>query len=181
MGGATSGTGVTSGSMAAGSGGDSSSGTGGTGGGCPQVNWYCDGDQDGYGDPNVSEIACDPPAGGDAKCPGPYLASENDCGPGDAAAHPDQMAFFGVPVLPPAPSPAFDYNCDGQEEKDPSQLYNGGMNLNCGFNDCFSPTSPRGFGPNAQCGGKTEYYQCNFSFGMCALNMGTPPEPLRCR
>jgi hypothetical protein len=177
--GASSSTGMTSSSMAAGTGGASSTGSGGAGGGCSQAAWYCDADQDGYGDPNVSEMACDQPPGGDMKCPGPYLQSNNDCGPGDASAHPDQMMFFAMPVLPPAPTPAFDYNCDGQEEKDPSQLYNGGMNMDC--TTCFSPMSSHGYGPNAVCGGTTEYYRCNFSFGSCNLAMSNAPEPLRCR
>jgi hypothetical protein len=167
--------------MAAGTGGTTSAGTGGAGGGCPQVIWYCDVDQDGYGDPSVSVMACDPPIGGDVKCPGPYVGSGDDCGPADMSAHPGQMSYFSTPVIAPGPTLAFDYNCDGQEEKDPSQLYNGGMNLDCSFNQCFSPMSPRGFGPNAQCGQKSEYYQCIFSFGMCMLSMGSPPDPMRCR
>jgi hypothetical protein len=181
--GATSGTGVAGGSMATGTGGDSStgSGTGGTGGSCQMSPWYCDGDKDGFGDPNVMEMACTAPPGGDTKCPGPYVSTGDDCGPGDAMAYPKQMQFFGVKPAPPGPTPTFDYNCDGAEEKDTSQLYNGGMNMNCFMECIFTPNMPQGYGPNAVCGGTDEYYRCSTGFPACSLMKGTPPEPLRCR
>jgi hypothetical protein len=179
-GGTSSATGMTTGSMATGTGGASTS-TGAAGGGCGQ--WYCDLDQDGYGDPNVSVISCDKPFGGDAKCPSGYTESGTDCGPLDQSAHPDQKAYFSTPVISPGPALPFDYNCDGMVEKDPSQLYNGGMNLDC--TNCSDPMPSRGYGPNANCGGNTEYHRCVLSAGMCMLQVGTSPgapsDALRCR
>jgi hypothetical protein len=42
--------------------------------------WYADADADGYGDPDLTTRACDPPSG--------HVADSSDCDDGDAAVHP---------------------------------------------------------------------------------------------
>jgi len=44
------------------------------------LTWYADGDGDGFGDPAVSELDCDPPLD--------FVGNDGDCDDGDAAQHP---------------------------------------------------------------------------------------------
>jgi hypothetical protein len=161
-----------------------SGGVGGAGGApCPESTWYCDGDKDTFGDDNVTIAACEAPAGGDAMCPGPYVASSTDCAPADAEGFPGQTMFFGSPLTPPFDAKlAFDYDCNGKEERDPAQLFKGGAADMCGFADCFNPIDKvKGFLAKAACGSTTGFIECNSNFGQCTGVEKMSPEPLRCR
>jgi hypothetical protein len=170
-----------SGSAGATSGGSGSGGAGGAP--CQESTWYCDGDKDSFGDDSVAVDACEAPAGGDAMCPGSYVASSNDCAPADAQGFPGQTMFFGSPLAPPVDGMlAFDYDCNGKEERDPAQLFKAGAADMCGFGDCFNPLDkPKGFLAKAACGLKTDFIECNSEFGQCTGVQKMSPEPLRCR
>ncbi|MDP2307094.1 MAG: putative metal-binding motif-containing protein [Pseudomonadota bacterium] len=60
--------------------------------------WYHDGDEDGYGDPEVGEVACEAPAD--------HVSNASDCDDGAAAINPG--AAEGV-------ADGIDQNCDGAE------------------------------------------------------------------
>ena len=62
--------------------------------------WFFDGDQDGHGDPNQPQAACDPPEG--------FVASSEDCDDADPAIHPDQ----------PEACNDVDDDCDGSIDED---------------------------------------------------------------
>jgi hypothetical protein len=82
--------------------GGSASGGSGTGG-CTEQFFY-DGDEDGFGDPGNSIVACAPV--------GKYTAeNDEDCCDADATANPDQT----TPQEEPNSCGDFDYNCDNEE------------------------------------------------------------------
>lgn len=62
--------------------------------------WYADNDNDGFGDPDASILACDEPNG--------YLADDQDCADGDATAYPGSTAFE-------TPNDGVDQDCDGDD------------------------------------------------------------------
>ncbi|WP_437936998.1 hypothetical protein [Sorangium sp. So ce341] len=158
-------------------------GSGGAGGGCDEVAWYCDADSDGHGDQNAVVEACDAPPGGDDACGGPYVASSDDCGPNEEAAHPGAEAYHAEPMTPPAHGGSeFDFDCDGTATPDPEQLFGGTGTLDCDALDCIRPNPPEGYGDDAECGSTSEYYRCDQSLGeRCAPREAEAPEPLRCR
>lgn len=59
------------------------------------VNWYFDGDLDGYGDPGIVEISVAQPSG--------YVGNSGDCNDSDATINPDAAEVFD----------SIDNNCDG--------------------------------------------------------------------
>lgn len=65
-----------------------------------EVSWYADADGDGYGDPSVSLLQCDAPAG--------YSADDSDCDDGDAAVFPGAVDDYD----------AEDTDCDGWVDED---------------------------------------------------------------
>jgi hypothetical protein len=78
---------------------------------CVKQTYYLDADQDGFGDGQVSTEDCAPPQG--------YVGSSDDCDDADPKAHPGQQGFFPNPT---SGSGTFDYNCDGVEEPEHSDL-----------------------------------------------------------
>ena len=62
--------------------------------------WYADTDQDGFGDPGISDIDCDQPPG--------YVADGTDCDDGDAAQYPGADEFCN----------GEDDDCDGVVDED---------------------------------------------------------------
>jgi len=60
--------------------------------------WYADADQDGFGDPNVSEPACEQPAGS--------LSDNTDC---------DDTSALTFPGAFDPPADGIDQNCDGAD------------------------------------------------------------------
>lgn len=181
---ATTGAGGASSSAASGSGGattsTTSAGSGGSGGSCTELAWFCDDDLDTYGDKSNFVAACEAPAGSDA-CAA-WVSSNDDCGPADAAAFPGQEEYFEAPVAPPTSGNlAFDYSCNNVEERNPEQLFKGiGMPV-CGFGDCTPGNQVEGFGANAPCGEKEQYFRCVFEGISCASVMVEAPVILRCR
>jgi hypothetical protein len=145
------------------------------------VAWFCDADKDEHGDKEASVTACEAPPGGDATCGGSYTASSDDCGPAEPLAHPGQTTYYPTAAKSPVYGPAFDYDCNGKEEPDPAQLFKGGASFACDF-ECFGINKPAGFGPNAVCGGKQEYFECTLeNFQNCKPLPKDAPAPLRCR
>lgn len=72
--------------------------------------WYADVDADGYGDPEVTEYACDAPLG--------YVAGAGDCGDTDSSVHPgaEDIAWNGR-----------DEDCDGVDAC--GRMYVGNLDL----------------------------------------------------
>jgi hypothetical protein len=75
------------------------SGQGGSAGSCNQA-FYRDADDDGFGNPSVSQTACSAPSG--------YVGNDDDCHDGNANAKPGQTSFFATD----RGDGSFDYNCD---------------------------------------------------------------------
>jgi hypothetical protein len=70
------------------------------------VEWFPDGDGDGFGDPSLSPtLACVAPPGS--------VRDATDCRDGSPDTHPGQTAFFTAH----RGDGSFDYNCDGVEER----------------------------------------------------------------
>mgnify|MGYP006247158871 CR=1 FL=1 len=59
------------------------------------INWYYDGDGDGFGDPDTSITACEEPLG--------YVDDDQDCDDGDTTINPDGIEICDT----------LDNNCDG--------------------------------------------------------------------
>lgn len=84
--------------------GDSGTDAGSDAGPAPcELDFYRDGDGDGFGDPSDSVFVCSPPAD--------YIRTGGDCDDSDPDAHPGQTMWFNVPRM----SGGFDYDCDGSE------------------------------------------------------------------
>ncbi len=64
--------------------------------------FYRDADQDGFGNPDDSTVACSPPKG--------YVEDNTDCADDDPRAFPGQRQFFATP----RPDGSFDFDCDGK-------------------------------------------------------------------
>ena len=62
--------------------------------------WYLDSDEDGYGDPTVSQISCEEPSS--------YTDNNSDCDDDNASVHPDMSEIYDL----------FDNDCDGQIDED---------------------------------------------------------------
>lgn len=125
-------------------------GAAGSGGGCEPVPWYPDRDADGYGALDGVVDACDAP--GEA-----WSSRAGDCHDGNSAVHPDQAAYFDGPYRGAA-GESFDYDCDGRESGDPTQLgaspgCSGLALANCSGQG-FVPTTRTGVGVNALCGSR---------------------------
>jgi large repetitive protein len=72
--------------------------------------YYLDSDTDGYGDPAVSLTACEEPAA--------YVTNASDCYDGNKNANPDQTEFY----TGDRGDTSFDYDCDGTEEQELTDL-----------------------------------------------------------
>jgi len=64
------------------------------------LTWYADGDNDSYGDPADTTVACDAPSG--------YVGNDQDCRPNDSAAHPAADEYCD----------GHDDDCDGDLDED---------------------------------------------------------------
>ena len=92
------------------------------------------------------------------------------------------MAFSAIPIKPPVYAPPFDFDCNGVEERDPSQLFLMSGTVMCNLDDCFNPFPPKGFASDAPCGSKDKYFVCGMPMAFnCIALLGQAPEPLRCR
>jgi hypothetical protein len=70
------------------------------------LEWFTDGDGDGFGDPSLpSTLACVAPAGS--------VREATDCLDGSGDVHPGQTTFFATQ----RGDGSFDYNCDGVEQR----------------------------------------------------------------
>ena len=63
-------------------------------------NWYLDADEDGYGDADESEVACDEPSG--------YVDDDTDCDDSDATVYPEAPELYDD----------VDNDCDGEADED---------------------------------------------------------------
>ncbi|MCP4917839.1 MAG: hypothetical protein GY913_13070 [Proteobacteria bacterium] len=63
--------------------------------------WYADGDGDGYGDPDVTELACEQPSG--------CVSDDADCDDSDAQSYPGATELEGDGI---------DQDCDGSDALD---------------------------------------------------------------
>jgi hypothetical protein len=117
----------------------------------------CTTDKD--GDSYVSKAACNGP----------------DCDDANGAVHPDQKTFFSKPRA----GGSYDYDCNGKEDPDPTQLFKATGNVACALTDCNVLAVPEGYGTNASCGATDYYYKCG---GLpCQPKIVAAPTALRCR
>jgi hypothetical protein len=91
--------------------------------------FYKDADVDGFGNRDGTIAAGTAKAGCMGAPPTGFVADKTDCDDGDANVHPGQTAFFGTPSL--GTPHTFDYNCDGNKEKQTPE-YPGGSCRFCG-------------------------------------------------
>ena len=75
-----------------------------------QTTYFLDDDDDGYGDPTITEDACIPPSD--------YVENDDDCYDDSADARPGQTSWFTTD----RGDGSYDYSCDGTEEKRWSEL-----------------------------------------------------------
>lgn len=172
------------GSGGAAQGGESAAGVPGTAGGkgCNALEWYPDGDGDGYGRSSGKVVSCMKPNSGK------WVNLGGDCNDDNDAVLPDprRARFSGVSFITPEGSESFDYDCSGTEVSDPSQL---GAAPTCGgltLLDCagkapgFQPTSHAGPGLNPLCG-SDRIVRCVASGLTCVASVETVSERHRCR
>jgi hypothetical protein len=79
---------------------------------------FADGDADGFGNRDVSRIAC-------GKCPSGFVSSGTDCDDANASAHPATDASPVTFHPSPRSNGSFDYDCNGGVEKDRTQYVAG--------------------------------------------------------
>lgn len=87
--------------------------------------YYPDCDYDGYAAAgSTSRAACSLPAGGAPVCPGgtwtvraPTTPATTDCADAEAFAHPAATGYFSAPIAGAPAGRAYDYDCDGVEER----------------------------------------------------------------
>lgn len=114
--------------------------------------WYADDDVDGYGNPNVHETTCLPPAG--------WVQNDDDCRPGDALGFPGSDEYCN----------SVDDNCDGVVDEGYDQDGDGHFDSVCSFGDDCDDTSPNIYtgareycenGADDDCDGEDPY--CGYS------------------
>ena len=151
-GGASGAGGTSGGGGASGSGGASGAGgaSGGGGGACLKGPCDCDGDD------FVSA----------------FCSQGDDCDDSDPVAHPGQTAWFDVKRKD---GQGFDYNCDGNEDREFSELACGGLsNLLCSQQaDGFHKPAP-------PCGESGSFGKCKWSGLSCVNDVTSSSKPVRC-
>jgi hypothetical protein len=153
--------GVTStGGIAASGGSTGSGGRVGTGGapvgGCTSSKWYLDSDADRFGDDGQTAFACTAPDGR-------WVLLGGDCDDKNADVHPatssSQVAFHGTGYANPLGQESFDYDCNGNEDGDPSQQEiddcSGLLSCDQGVQGYVSRTDRAGSGIDSYCGSTT--------------------------
>jgi len=89
--------------------------------GCVQM--YLDADGDGYGNPNYpGECLCSPPSG--------YADNNTDCLDSNVDVNPGQTAFFST-AYPKGLLASWDYNCDGNAEREYQSVTTQGVCGSC--------------------------------------------------
>ncbi len=155
----------------------------GTGGAPPctsDVQWYADGDEDGYGTTTLGPFACPKPMG-------KWALDSGDCNDQDARVHPKQTRYFGSYYLTLDGSYSFDYDCSGMEEPNPSLnvAKDCGAILNLalcsGVVGYEKNTAGRGGpGVNEWCG-STKTLTCNSNLILCQAIEATGQPPFSCK
>lgn len=74
---------------------------------------YMDKDGDNHGNPHLKKRGCIQPGG--------FVENGDDCNDSDANVNPDQTGFFEQPAIG---TQTFDFNCDGNEEKEQEAVVN---------------------------------------------------------
>jgi hypothetical protein len=100
----------------------------------------------------------------------------DDCDDDDSNVFWGQDAYFAVP----SKHRGYDYDCDGEEEPDSLQLFNGTGTVTCSeLVDCT--TAKQGFKlPEATCGDDDQYFQCQLLTVCQAKPAASPRGNLRC-
>lgn len=118
---------------------------------CTPLTWYPDRDGDGHGANDGAQLACDAP-GAD------WVSNSGDCDDDHGEVHPSQTAYFASGYALGTGELSFDYDCDGTETGDPTQLgpapaCSGLAIANCSGRG-FVAGSRSGPGVNAWCGSR---------------------------
>jgi hypothetical protein len=125
-----------------------------SGNSCVNSNWCQDADNDGHGNPNVTMVSCQQPAG--------YIA-----GPCDDCCDTDKNAYPGSTYCSATKDAcnSYDYNCDGQSSKCGVTL-NGTCPAGCGGNypECTFAGMTCSTGCNDSCPG------CNWDKAACGAS-----------
>jgi hypothetical protein len=121
-------------------------------------------------------VACEQPAGA-------WVTRAGDCNDALRDANPEQRDFFGV-GYDPGTTLAFDYDCNGREDPDPSQFGRApdcsGLNLGACSGSGFGPTNRAGPGVDPLCG-STVLVQCKVMDLVFCGSLVTQVAPKRCR
>jgi hypothetical protein len=126
--------------------------------------YYADTDGDGYGDPEVSVKACNPPAD--------HVANSDDCYDGNAEAKPGQTGYFTTD----RGDGSYDWNCSGDTE---SSTPAGA----CSFNgsDCTFAVGWDGAAPACGTSGDVVDSCLTVCIGICICEAGTSTVQNECR
>jgi hypothetical protein len=138
--------------------------------------FYPDTDGDGFGTQSGAMVACERPAG-------TWVTRAGDCNDGLKDVNPDQRTFFGV-GYDGMNGRAFDYDCNGREEPDPSQFGAApdctGLNLGMCRGSGFGPTNRSGAGVDPLCG-STALVECKVVDVVFCGAVVSQVSPKRCR
>lgn len=141
--------------------------------------FYADTDADGFGDAALAFVDCDAPAGTN------WSSKAGDCDDRDARVHPAQTTYFGESYTAPNGHESFDYDCSGDEERDPAALLAPTDCALLAVGSCggsgYLPTSRSGAGLDGLCG-STQVATCTANtLVLCARVTAKAPIPAGCR
>jgi hypothetical protein len=146
---------------------------------CTPTVLYEDSDGDGYGNPDVSVIACASTGwvGVAGDCRDDLIAVHPNGGP-SGAGYVDSNEPQGV---------SFDYDCSGSEEPDPTNIPSGAAPSCAGLADILACSSA-GYVATARSGsnisslcGSTTVVTCAWQTVLCGSGVQTDQPPYRCR